>query len=309
MASLTPKAAGVSDTLFELQDDSAPSNQARKRGQILNPRKAPSLYPPIKWHGGKYYLAQKILSLAPPHLHYVEAFAGGLQVLLAKDPQNVSEIVNDVNGDLTNFWRVLQDDADFARFHRIMQATPFSEFEFERRFAELQAPGDAVERAARFFVVCRQSLAGRMKSFTGVTKTRTRRGMNNETSAWLACVDGLPAVHERLRRVMIINRDAVQVVRKHDGPRTWFYLDPPYMSETRATADVYAFEMPNEKHVELLETLGELKGKFALSGYDHPLYAEAATRHGWRKYEFDLPNNSAAGDTKRRMVECVWTNV
>src|SRR5262245_37755494 len=169
--------------------------------------------PPLKWHGGKWYLASKILSLARPHLHYGEPFAGGLQVLLAKNPWGISEVVNDLHGELSNFWRVLQRDDLFHKFHRVVQAKPFSEAEF-RESAARQGQGDAVERAVSFFITCRQSLAGRMNNFTGITKTRTRRGMNNEVSAWLSAVAGLPTVHSRLRRVLILNRDALDVLRQ-----------------------------------------------------------------------------------------------
>ena len=86
--------------------------------------------PPLKYHGGKHYLAAKIVALMPPHTHYVEPFAGGLSVLLAKDPDGVSEVVNDLDGRVSNFWRVLQGDDSFAQFHRIMEAVPFSEAEW-----------------------------------------------------------------------------------------------------------------------------------------------------------------------------------
>jgi hypothetical protein len=85
-----------------------------------------SLEPPIKCHGGKQRYAPRIIELMPPHKHYVEPFAGGLGVLLAKDPEGVSEVVNDLNGDLMNFWDVLRDPQLFAPFVRIAEATPFS---------------------------------------------------------------------------------------------------------------------------------------------------------------------------------------
>src|SRR3954470_20390106 len=86
--------------------------------------------PPLKWHGGKHYLAPKIVALMPPHTHYVEPFAGGLSVLLARNPEGVSEVVNDLDRDLTNFWRVLQRDDLFVLFRRTLDATPFSEVEW-----------------------------------------------------------------------------------------------------------------------------------------------------------------------------------
>jgi DNA adenine methylase len=165
-----------------------------------------------------------------------------------------------------------------------------------------------VQKAWAFFVQCRQSLAGRMKSFTGITKTRTRRGMNVEVSAWLTAVEGLPAVHERLKRVLILNRPALDVIRGQDGAETLFYCDPPYLHETRATTADYQHEMTWAEHVELLRVLAKLKGRFLLSGYRSDLYNSHASLNGWNRHDFELPNQAASGKTKRRMTECVWAN-
>ena len=263
--------------------------------------------PPLKWHGGKHYLAARIIEKFAPHVHYVEPFAGGLSVLLAKNPDGVSEVVNDLNGDLANFWCTLQSADAFRDFCRVVQAVPFSESEFA--FAKAATVFDTdTDRAVNFFVACRQSLAGRMQSFTGITKTRTRRGMNNEVSAWLSAVEGLPLVHARLKRVLILNRPALEVVRGHDGPQVLQYLDPPYIHASRATTGEYAHEMTDADHRELLATITDpaIKGKFALSGYDNPLYAERLA--SWNRHEFEIANHSAGGASKRRMVEVLWTN-
>lgn len=268
-----------------------------------------ALTPPLKWHGGKHYLARRIVALMPAHTHYVEPFAGGLSVLLARDGEGVSEVANDLNGELANFWRVLADPTWFAEFARVAEATPFAE-DVYRRAATLDPAGctSAVTRAVAFFVHCRQSLAGRMAGFSGVTKTRTRRGMNNEVSAWLSAVEGLSAVHARLRRVLILSRPALDVIRGQDGPDTLFYLDPPYLHETRATTADYACEMSAGDHAGLLVALADVRGKFLLSGYPSRLYAEAARWYGWTRLDFDLPNHAAGGRAKRRMTERVWAN-
>lgn len=267
---------------------------------------------PLKWHGGKAYLASKIIALMPTHLHYVEPFAGGLSVLLAKDPEGVSEVVNDLNGDLTIFWRVLACEHQFREFIRAVEAVPFSESEWEASSKVEILPNElsvsAVRTAVAFFIRCRQSLAGRMDSFAPLSRTRTRRGMNEQASAWITAVDGLPAVHARLRRVVILNRDALYVIRQQDGPETLFYLDPPYLHETRATTGEYAHEMTAEQHSELLNVLAGIEGKFMLSGYFSELYHDMANLMGWNRHDFTLPNNSASGKTKRKMTECVWCN-
>ncbi len=261
--------------------------------------------PPLKWHGGKHYLAARIVGLMPPHGHYVEPFAGGLAVLLAKNPVNVSEVVNDRNRDLTNFWRVLQDADQFDRFRRAVEAIPFSAVEWHDAADRLTDP-DPVPRAVAFFVRCRLSLAGRMRDFAPLSRTRTRGGMNEQASAWLSAVDGLAAVHARLRRVVILDRDALDVIRQQDGPETLFYLDPPYLPRTRTAPDVYAHEMTADDHRQLLDAVKRVQGKVMLSGYPSPLYDETLT--GWARHNFDLPNNSAGGRSKRRMTECVWSN-
>src|SRR5262245_1897093 len=106
----------------------------------------PPLTPPLKYFGGKHYQAGRILSLFPPHLHYVEPFFGGGSVLLARDPDDerfwvppvpgvstkgVSEVANDLDGELMNFWRVLQRPDTFEAFRRRVEAIPMSRAEWD----------------------------------------------------------------------------------------------------------------------------------------------------------------------------------
>jgi DNA adenine methylase len=277
---------------------------------------------PIKWHGGKHYLAKQIVEMMPRHLHYVEPYFGSGAVLLARDPEDkrlwwseashergVSEVVGDIDGGLTNFWDVLQDDRWFQEFFRRVQATPFSEIEWRRaEGTELAGVAGELDRAVAFFVRCRHSLAGRMDSFALITRNRTRRKMNEQASAWLSAIEGLPEVHDRLKRVVILNQDALEVIRKQDGPKTLFYLDPPYLHETRSAKEVYLHEMSRQDHWNLCNYLARIMGKFILSGYRNEMYDDFAHDYGWHRIDFDLPNHAAGGDEKRRMTECVWTN-
>lgn len=262
---------------------------------------------PLKTHGGKHYLASKIVELMPPHLHYVEPFFGGGSVLLTKDPNGVSEVANDLNGRLMNFWRVMQDEDLFARFQRILQATPFSEVAWRDAHQRLRADGDVVQDAAAFFIECRQSLAGRGDTFAPLSKTRTRRGMNEQASAWMNAVDGLATVHQRLHRVVVLDRPAMEVIRQQDGPDTLYYLDPPYPQTTRTATQTYGeYEMADTDHSALLELINSLRGRVMISGYHCDLYDDVLAK--WHCHEFELPNNAAGGKNKRRMVECVWCN-
>lgn len=268
-----------------------------------------TLSPPLKWHGGKHYLAKRIVALMPPHTHYVEPFAGGLSVLLAKHPEGVSEVTNDLSGELSNFWQVLRHPALFERFVRQVQAIPFSEAEWVAANEIAEHAGyeqDPVEAAVTFFVRCRQSMAGRLTNFAPLSRTRTRRGMNEQAAAWLTAVEGLPAVHARLKRVVVLNRDALEVIRTQDGPETLFYLDPPYLHSTRTATSVYAHEMSVDDHVKLLAAVKQASGKVMLSGYASPMYHRALST--WTRHTFDLPNNAAGGASKRRVSEVLWCN-
>jgi DNA adenine methylase len=274
--------------------------------------------PPLKWHGGKFYLARRIIALMPPHLTYVEAYGGGLSVLLARDPDDprlwlgsdsshrgVSELVNDINGRLIGFWRVLRDEATFDTFRRVVETIPLARPEWEQAH-EHEYGADAVADAVAFFVNCRQSLAGRQNSFTAITRNRTRRHMNGNVSEWLSAVDGLAAVHARLRRVLVENKPALEIIKSEDGPGALFYLDPPYVHQTRAAKKVYDFEMTERDHRELLDVLRQVQGKVLLSGYRNPLYDERLS--GWRRVDFDIANHASGSGSKRRMTECVWAN-
>lgn len=123
----------------------------------------------------------------------------------------------------------------------------------------------------------------------------------------MTAVEGLPAVHARLKRVVIVGpKDAKEVIQQQDGPNTCFYLDPPYLDETRTAPQVYRHEMTRDQHAELLDVMKAAKGKVLLSGYDSKLYQEKLA--DWTRHAFELPNNAASGSRKRTMTEMLWVN-
>ena len=130
--------------------------------------------------------------------------------------------------------------------------------------------------------------------------------MNEQASAWWTCVDGLPAVSARLRRVIVVNRPALEVIRQQDGSKTLFYLVPPYLHETRASTEAYKHEMTEDEHRELLATIQQCRGKVMLSDYPNPLYDQQLP--DWRRKDFRIDNKAASGLSKRRMTESVWMN-
>lgn len=273
----------------------------------------------IRKHGGKHYLAKRIIDMMPPHTKFLEAYAGGAAVTLAKDPfdprhvvgsadEGCAEWINDLDGELSIFWRVMSDPMLFGRFHRQIEGTPFSQVAFEEAQEATGTSSSAVQIAVMFFIKARQSRQGLCRDYATPT-SRTRRGMNENVSAWLTAVDGLADVHQRLRTIEVWSRPAVEAIKALDHEHFLTYCDPPYLAETRSTVGEYgALEMDSDQHRELLECLAGMQGKFLLSGYHSPLYDDFAQRHGWRVVEFDLPNNASSGKEKERKVECVWVN-
>ncbi|MFO0886231.1 MAG: DNA adenine methylase [Pirellulales bacterium] len=264
---------------------------------------------PIKWHGGKSYLAHRIFELMPPHTHYVEPFFGGGAILLNKPLgfiEGHSEVINDIFGDLITFWKVLQSTENFPEFVRRVSMTPFAKPSWEE--AVENSSYDPLDRACAFFIRYRQSRQGLGKDFATMSRTRTRRGMNEQVSSWLSAVEGLPAAHERLKRVAIYCEDAASVIRREDGASTFFYCDPPYLSETRTVKKAYSHEMTDLDHTELLHTLGNAEGKFLLSGYPHPLYDAAASKYGWQRFDIKIDNKASSQKIKPKKTECLWAN-
>lgn len=263
---------------------------------------------PIKWHGGKHYLAPWILEQFPDrsrYTHYLEPFAGGLSVLFAHDPDGKSEAVNDLNGGLSNFWHVLATDPD--ELMRRLNATPLSQQVWEDAATLAPDHGDRVASAVRFFIRYRQSRQGLGKDYCTPTG-RTRRGMNENVSAWLSAVDGLPEAHQRLRRVEVRNMDAVEFIRRYDHPKALFYLDPPYIHTTRVTHRDYECEMSLADHARLLECLTGIEGLFCLSGYGNELYQQFATANGWHSVSREIDNKASSKPTKEIKVEVLWMN-
>ncbi|WP_237228512.1 DNA adenine methylase [Rubinisphaera sp. JC750] len=264
---------------------------------------------PIKWHGGKFYLASQIIERIPSHTHYVEPYFGGGAVLFRKPQELVeghSEVINDIYGDLVNFWRVVQSPRLFEQFEFQVSLTPFAKPVWENA-CNLESD-DSVERACAFFIRYRQSRQGLGRDFATMSRSRTRRGMNEQVASWLSAVEGLAAAHERLARVVILCDNAVNVIRQEDSPHTFFYLDPPYVANTRVVKNAYSFEMTNDDHDELLKTLGTIKGTFLLSGYQHPLYNEAAMRFGWNRHDTVIDNKASGQKVKPKKIECLWAN-
>jgi len=259
--------------------------------------------PAVKWHGGKFYLARRIVSLFPEHRIYLEPFGGAASVLLNKPPAEV-EAYNDLDLRITRLFRVLQKQG--PEFLARMQFVPYSEREFESA-AHYPAGASDLDKAVCDFIRWRQSFGGRGKSWS-YTTTRARGGMAGDVNAWWTAIAQLPEIIERLRRVQILAQPAIDAIRRFDHAEALIYCDPPYLHETRAanSRDVYQIEMTEEEHRELGELLNKCVSRVIVSGYPSALYEDMFGC--WRRMEFDIANHAAGGRCKARKRETLWLN-
>jgi len=256
------------------------------------------------WYGGKYSHLDWLLPLLPMTIHYCEPFAGSAAVLINRLPSPV-ETLNDVDGEITNFFRVLRDDSD--ALIKAIGLTPFSREEFEKAIEEPLDSLSDLERARRFFVRARQVRTGLAQTASSGRWAHcvltSRAGMAGAVSRWLGSVEGLSEITQRLLRVQIENDTAVQVIKRYESKETLFYCDPPYPHESRGDSKAYGFEMSDDAHRELAEVLHAAKGLVAISGYRSPLMDEL---YGdW--YPIEAPVKLAPSIKSPRQ-EILWTN-
>lgn len=249
--------------------------------------------PALRYFGGKWRLAPWVLSHFPPHVCYVEPFSGAASVLLRKQPSEL-EVINDLDGDIVNFFRVLREWPD--DLIRAIQLTPYAREEFHRsydlenrlvRMITSRSRKHAVERARRLYVKSIQSYNGRRKGqYRSGWRFEKNMKRGKRTVDEFNQVGHLWDVADRLKNVQVENDDALRIIERYDTPETLFYLDPPYLAETRSQRwrnKAYMFEMVEEEHVRLADLLRSIQGMAVISGYPSPLYDELYT--GWEVRE------------------------
>lgn len=253
--------------------------------------------PVLRWHGGKWILAPWIISHFPAHRVYVEPFGGAASVLMRK-PRAYAEVYNDLDDEVVNLFRVLRGP-DAGALRESLRITPFAEAEFLAAHTMSQ---ESLERARRLVVRSFMGFGSNAVHRRSGFRSNSSRSGTTPARDWMNYPDAMDGIIDRLRGVVVMNRDAREVMSAHDGPDTLHYVDPPYVFATRTdTAADYAHEMTDAAHLELLAFLRTLRGSVVLSGYPHPMYDEALP--GWQRIE-----KKALADGAAARVEVLWMN-
>lgn len=257
-----------------------------------------SMKSPINYYGGKAKMLKHILPLIPPHSIYTEAFAGGLSVFFAKERVK-TEIINDTNAFVSNFYQTLVNDFDNLKAK--ISGTLYCRSTYQVALCMYKVPHlfNDVQRAWAFFVLTNAGFSGRIGSFgcyTQGTKANWFQGKKEQITESLA---------QRFEGVQIENTDALKILKLRDVENESFhYIDPPYVgSDCGHYGDYTENDFRN-----LLSILSNLKGKFLLSSYPSELLDMAIEKYGWHTMEIKAKVSASNSKTQKEKTEVLTAN-
>jgi len=246
---------------------------------------------PLNYLGGKSRLADRVCQMFPvDHICYCEAFCGASWVLFAKEPSQ-SEVINDLDGELVTFWRVVQNHLEeFLRYFKYAITS--------RRIFEIETMKNPetltdVQKAVRYFYLQKLGFGGKVTSRTFGTSATGPARLNLSNLE-----ERLLEVHWRLSRVVIEHLDACKCIERYDRTTTLFYLDPPYW-ETAG----YAVAFSEADYTRLRHTLSRLKGRFMLSLNDVQPVRSLFKQFRIQKVSTKYSTGTAATAPENRSVE------
>lgn len=214
--------------------------------------------PIIPWLGGKRRLANRIFPFFPAHDCYVEPFAGGAALFFLRPTPAKVEVLNDVNGELVNLYRVVQHHLE--EFVRQFKWALTSRDVF--KWLQITRPETLtdIQRAARFFYLQQNAFGGKVDGQTFGTATTTPPGLN-----LLRLEENLSAAHLRLSGAYIENLPWQKCLEMYDRPHTLFYMDPPYWA-----TEGYGVQFGFDQYEDMAARMRTLQGRAIVSLNDHP---------------------------------------
>lgn len=278
-----------------------------------------------KAHGGKSRLCREIISHFPTHkqwsvetvgrIYYFEPFVytGSVATNLHTGNLGIVRVsLTDLDPAKINLLNVIKYKCD--KFVERLSNIEYCQASFDwsidalKHVNALEDPemADDIYWAAAFIVNNRMSRGGLGKTFAW--SERQRGGQPGDLNAWKTMMVDLKLISDRLSNYDIYTKNGLFILWKtRCSPNTLLYMDPPYLIETRTAKKAYGkFECTDKFHRVMLKMALRHKGKIIISGYRSKLYDTMLA--GWRRIEFDVPNNSGQGKTKQRRIECIWLN-
>lgn len=249
----------------------------------------------LNYPGAKWGMAKEIVSIMPPHRSYLEPFFGSGAVLFNKPPSAI-ETVNDIDGDIVNFFAVLREQSeDLAR---MIHLTPYSRDVFND--AHYNKGTEPLDRAYRFAIRSKMGFGFKTYTQTGFKIDVAGRQGCYVSRYWAKMPELVMELAIRLKEVQIENRPALNLIHRFNFDNVLIYADPPYLLDTRGGKQ-YRYEMDEQDHLDLLAALIKHKGYVILSGYPSEMYDREL--RGWSKLTRKSYNQNADSRT-----EVLWCN-
>lgn len=249
----------------------------------------------LNYPGAKWGMAAQIVSLMPPHRSYLEPFFGSGAVLFNKPPSAI-ETVNDIDGDIVNFFKVLREQPE--KLAMFISLTPYSRDVFND--AHLDRGSSDFERAYKFAIRSKMGFGFKTYTKTGFKVDVQGREGSYAVNNWNRMPADLLEAAARLKNVQVENRPALDLIRKYNYDNVLIYADPPYLLETRGGKQ-YRHEMSEKDHLDLLEVLKQHKGSVIISGYPSEMYDQELA--GWSRITRKSYNQNA-----EQRTEVLWCN-
>ena len=240
-----------------------------------------------------------ILPMIPAHKKYVEAFAGGAALFFAKGPSLV-EVLNDINGNVANFYRVMK--MQFEALCLEIEATLHCEHTYKEARYIYRNPKDydPLKRAWAFWVGSAMSFGSNL--FTHFQITSNSADRSNPGSQTAHKRERFRLTAGRLDNAMILEKDALVVIEKYNQVDTFLYLDPPYIDVNQGHYKGYS----REDFEALLKKIAGFNGRWILSSYQSDLLQDAVDTYGWVQTEFD--QRLGVKGNKQRKTEVITAN-
>lgn len=258
--------------------------------------------PPVTWFGSKSRIVKKITKHFQGHHTFVDVFGGSGAVLLGKPPSKV-EVYNDLNRKMASLFQVLSNQRKTKELIKLLEFTPYSRDEFTNCRNSINDVSDDIELARQMIVVQRQSHGGLGKQWSYCVDAPAA-GYSASVRKFHAGIDRLSDIAKRVRKVQVENMHWEEVIRRYDRDNTLFYLDPPYIPDTRVDGE-YEHEMSIGDHEKMVEALLSIKGMAVLSGYSHDIYLPLED-NGWTRIEIEV--TAQTSKNRARRVECLWVS-
>jgi len=267
---------------------------------MQNKNRAPqSLKTPIRYYGGKQKLAKVIVPLIPPHVVYAEPFAGGAAIFFAKPPSK-TEVLNDTNGELINFYRVVSEK--YNDLQKEIRRTLHSRRQYGDAQVVYANPHlfSEVKQAWAVWVLCNQGFAGKINGGWGYSRIKNALPISQAHKK----EEFTERYAKRLGLVHLECSDGLSVIQRWDSPDSFFYCDPPYVG---STCGHYAGYTLNDFE-QLLSCLSKIKGKFLLSSYPSDLLSTWTKNNGWYTKKIEQPIAVNFGSGRKNKTEVLTAN-